>query len=274
MTSDVENITELSLYSYDITDLTGIQAFTSLEILDIYVSFYGLTSIDLSNNIQLKKLYVSQNSLTELDLSNNVLLEELYCGNPEDDVWPQNQITEIDLSNNPNIHTVFAENMSSLNWINLKNGNNNQNMTINVSITYYGMWDDPNYDPDDIYNTVCIEVDDENLAQNNQFPYLEWNISDTHVAAHFTDNAVQCSLSTQSFTQNKISIYPNPVSDILYFKTADTAIEKVMVFDLSGRKILEQNQINTISILDLQKGSYILKIFSDRGVQTEKILVK
>lgn len=47
-----------------------------------------------------------------------------------------------------------------------------------------------------------------------------------------------------------------------------------MVFDLSGRKVLEQNQVNIISVSDLQKGNYILKIFSDKGVQTEKIIVK
>src|SRR5690606_16320875 len=77
LTSDVENVTELELV-YLITDLTGIQDFTSLEILSLDHNF-ELTSIDLSNNSQLKVLNVSQNSLTELDLSNNILLEELYC---------------------------------------------------------------------------------------------------------------------------------------------------------------------------------------------------
>ncbi|MFA5557295.1 MAG: T9SS type A sorting domain-containing protein [Flavobacteriaceae bacterium] len=275
LTSDVESVTSLFIDSdiSVVSDLTGIQDFTSLEIFFIY--FYSdITELDISQNTQLKILGVSQSLLVELNLSNNILLEELYCGNPTDDVWPQNEISYIDLSNNPNIHTVFAENMSSLKWINFKNGNNNPNMTIDVSITYYGMWDDPNYDPNAIFNTVCIEVDDENLAQSNQYPYSEWDILDNHVAVHFTDNAVQCSLSTPTFAQNKISIYPNPVSDILYFETAGVTIEKVMVFDLSGRKILEQNQVNNLQVSDLQKGNYILKIVSAKGIQTEKIIVK
>ncbi|MGE4347788.1 MAG: T9SS type A sorting domain-containing protein, partial [Flavobacteriaceae bacterium] len=116
--------------------------------------------------------------------------------------------------------------------------------------------------------------DDENLAQSNQYPYSEWDILDNHVAVHFTDNAVQCSLSTPTFAQNKISIYPNPVTDMLYFETADTVIEKVIIFDLSGRKVLEQNEVNTISVSHLQKGSYLIKIFSDKGVQAKKIIVK
>ena len=203
------------------------------------------------------------------------MLEVLYIGNYDGDVRPFNMIEEIDLSSNPNLHTLNAQDMFVLKRINLKNGNNNTDMSIDIGLYPWGAEDDPNYNPDDIYNTVCIEVDDENSAQNNQSPYSEWNILDTHVAAYFTDNAVQCSLNTQFFTQNKISIYPNPVSDMLYFETADTVIEKVIIFDLSGRKVIEQNNsTDNISLSHLQKGNYLIKIFSNKGVQTEKIIVK
>jgi len=146
-------------------------------------------------------------------------------------------------------------------------------MNIKVSISYYGMWDDPDYNPYDIYNTVCIEVDDEDLALNNQYPYSEWNINKGHVAVIFTDNAEECVLSKLSFSYSNIKIYPNPVSDILYFDI-DREINKVVLFDMLGRKIIEQNNIKNISVSNLQKGSYILKLFSDKGVQTEKIVVE
>ncbi|MFA7650554.1 MAG: T9SS type A sorting domain-containing protein [Flavobacteriaceae bacterium] len=274
LTSDVENVTELEIFGYDyfeLSDLTGIQDFTSLEKLSI--TFSEITELDVSQNLQLKELDCSSNELTSLDVSSNTLLEKLYCGNYGIDVGPFNMIEEIDLSNNPNIYDFNAFDMF-LKKINLKNGNNNSNMSIDVSIFPWGM-DEPDYDPYEIKNTVCIEVDDEDLAQNNQYPYSEWNITHGgHVAVHFTDNVEACALNTQSFTQNKISIYPNPVSDMLYFETADSVIEKAIIFDLSGRKILEQNQVNTISVSDLQKGNYILKIFSDKGVQTEKVVVR
>lgn len=274
LTSDVENVTELNLYNeYGINDLAGIQDFTALEVLNLNHNL-NLTTLDVSNNLALRVLNISQNSITEVDLSYNTLLEELYCGNPTDDVWPQNEITHIDLSNNPNIHTVFAENMGhSLKWINLNNDNNNSNTTIDISIIFYGMGDDPDYDPNDIYNTVCIEVDDENLAQNNQYPYSNWDITHYHTAYIFTNDAVQCTLSTLSFSQSNIKVYPNPVSDILYFDSDNSVIEKIILFDLSGRKILEQNEVNSISVAHLQKGNYILKIFSDKGVQTEKVII-
>jgi len=237
LTSDVENVTELYIFFIDITDMTGIQDFAMLEHLYLDYNF-DLEHIDVSNNLNLKILSVSQNSLTELDLSKNTLLEELYCGNPEDDVWPQNQIAKID-----------------------------------VSIIHY-VWGDPDYDPNEIYNTICIEVDNDQVALNNEYPYSEWNIKKGgYVAVIFTDNAEECVLSKPTFSQSNIKIYPNPVSDILYFDTEQN-INKVLLFDVLGRKMIEQNNVRNISVSDLQKGSYILKLFSDKGVQTEKIVVQ
>jgi len=275
LTSDVENVTELEIFGYDyfeLSDLTGIQDFTSLEKLSI--TFSEITELDVSQNLQLKELNCGNNWLSEIDVSYNTLLEVLYIGNYDGDVGPFNMIEEIDLSSNPNLHTLNAQDMLVLKRINLKNGNNNFDMTIDIGVYPWIDWNDPDYDPYEIYNTICIEVDDADLALNNEFPYSDWIITNPHTAYIFTDDMVQCSLSTQSFAQNKISIYPNPVSDMLYFETAGVTIEKVMVFDLSGRKILEQNQVSTISVSDLQKGSYILKIFSDKGVQTEKVVVR
>ncbi len=273
LTSDIENVTELNFDPLNggipwIYDLTGIQDFVSLEKLTIKYSY--ITELDISQNLQLRELYCGSNELTSLDVSSNILLEKLYCGNYGIDVGPFNMIEEIDLSNNPNIYDIDAYDMF-IKKINLKNGNNNSNMKINVSIYPWGMYN-PDYDPNEIFSTVCIEVDDENLAQNNQYPYSEWNITHGgHVAVNFSE---ECNLNISDFTQSKIKIYPNPVTDILYFDTTGTTIEKIIVFDLSGRKIMEQNQVNTISVSGLQKGNYILKILSDKGVQTEKIIVK
>lgn len=130
------------------------------------------------------------------------------------------------------------------------------------------------YIPDQGFEQVLIdlEIDSEDLAQNNEYPYSAWNmIYEGHVAVNFSD---ECNLSILDFTHNKVRIYPYPVSDILYFDTTDTTIYKVVLFDISGRKILEQNQVNNISVSHLQKGSYILKIFSDKGVHAEKIIIK
>ncbi len=83
-----------------ISNLTGIEAFTSLTLLD--VSQNSLSSIDLSQNVALTSLNCQFNSLTCLDLSFNTAL------------------TSIDCSDN------------SLTSLNLKNGNNTSIITLNA----------------------------------------------------------------------------------------------------------------------------------------------
>lgn len=276
LTSDALDVTELNIsealpnYPYPasdyydglIHDLTGLEAFINLESLT--VSLTMVEELNVSTLANLKYLYCVDNMLTSIDVSNNPLLEYLDITSGGD-VLPMNGFTDIDLSNNPNIHTLIA--IGGISKINLNNGNNNSNMFINIIATYQET------DPDEIYGHTCIEVDNNELAQNNQYPYSEWTIYHSNMTYSYTDDVEECALSTSIFEKNEISVYPNPVSDILYFDTPET-IEKIMLFDLSGRKILEQHQVTAISVSAFQKGNYIIKLFTDKGVQTEKIIVK
>jgi len=180
------------------------------------------------------------------------------------DVFPMDMVQEIDLSNNPNIHTIRIKGVTK---INLKNGNNNENMYIfNGTTDPWGESPPPKY---------CIVVDNVEAAVNNEYPYSGWTVLPPNKKA-YTDNVENCAyaLAISLYSgDSKIKIYPNPVSDILYFDT-DQEINKVILFDMLGRKIIEQNNTKNISVSDLQKGSYILKLFSDKGVQTEKIVVE
>ncbi len=268
LTSDALAITSLTLYYVNapneyIEDLTGLEDFVNLESLTVNGTM--IEELDISTLVNLKHLVCVNNMLTSIDVSNNVLLEYLDITSGGD-VVPFNSFSEIDLSNNPNIHTLRA---SGVTKINLNNNNNNSNMFIFISCNYC-----IGYPEDFIIANVCIEIDNTTAAQNNQYPYSEWIIYHSNITYSYTDDVEACVLNVNSFKEKKISIYPNPVSDMLYFEATDTIIEKIMVFDLSGRKILEQNQVNNLQVSDLQKGNYILKIVSDKGIQTEKIIVK
>lgn len=268
LTSDALAITSLTLYYVNapneyIEDLTGLEDFVNLESLTVNGTM--IEELDISTLVNLKHLVCVDNMLTSIDVSNNVLLEYLDIKSGGD-VVPFNNFSEIDLSNNPNIHTLRA---SGVTKINLNNNNNSSNMFIFISCAYCD-----GYPEDFIIANVCIEIDNTTAAQNNQYPYSEWIIYHSNITYSYTDDVEACVLNVNSFKEKKISIYPNPVSDMLYFEATDTIIEKIMVFDLSGRKILEQNQVNNLQVSDLQKGNYILKIVSDKGIQTEKIIVK
>ncbi|HTO35279.1 MAG TPA: T9SS type A sorting domain-containing protein [Flavobacterium sp.] len=79
-------------------------------------------------------------------------------------------------------------------------------------------------------------------------------------------------LSTNHIDKSDIKIYPNPVQDILNIESQETVLS-VEVFDLLGKKILVSKD-KTIDVSKLKNGIYLLKINTENGVLTEKIMKK
>jgi Secretion system C-terminal sorting domain len=280
LTSDALLVTQLELspnsltnYPYSATDfydglihdLSGLEAFVNIERLEIHVTM--VEDLNINSLINLKYLDCVDNMLTAVHVSNNPLLEYINVTNGGD-VLPFNNIVEIDLSNNPNIKTIFA---SGVKMINLNNNNNNPNTVINVYCSF--CFDLPE---NSIVGNACIKVDNVELAQNNQAPYSSWTVNHNYISLNYADDLIQCSLSNTKFNRDKIAIYPNPVSSgIVNLQSTEETNLKVEIFDFLGRKILEKDQVkNTINISQLKKGNYLMKLMSDKGIQTEKLIVE
>lgn len=76
-----------------------------------------------------------------------------------------------------------------------------------------------------------------------------------------------------------ITLYPNPVSNKLYIQEHEGVheIEKMMLIDIVGREIINQELsigINTIDLSDIKKGHYILKVLLANGDSYSKKIVK
>lgn len=79
-TADVNTLKSLNLSGLGISDLTGIEDFAALEVLDCSGSLF--TSLNLSENSALTTLTINDNSeLTNLNLVNNTALTTLTCNN-------------------------------------------------------------------------------------------------------------------------------------------------------------------------------------------------
>jgi len=85
---DVEEITTLNVSDRNITSLTGIEYFTSLEHLSCYMN--QLTVLDLSSNLALEELYASDNLLASVNLSGLTSLTDVQLF--------YNQLTALDIS--------------------------------------------------------------------------------------------------------------------------------------------------------------------------------
>ena len=109
LTADAEAQTSLlSLSSFSISDLTGIEAFINITHLDC--SFNQLTSLDVSLNTALTGLNCYSNQLTSLDVSQNTALINLRCNS--------NQLISLDIRNGNNTNFyLFSATINSLTCI-------------------------------------------------------------------------------------------------------------------------------------------------------------
>ncbi len=93
---------------HNITDATGIEAFTSISRLTIIYN-YNLTNLNVSANSNLTYLNCRGNGITSLNISGTTALDSLYCDN--------NLITSLDASAHPNLTFLncYANDIASLN---------------------------------------------------------------------------------------------------------------------------------------------------------------
>ena len=85
-------------------------------------------------------------------------------------------------------------------------------------------------------------------------------------------------IDDQTNNNEQLSIYPNPVNDILTIDfPAYTGRDKTMIelYSITGRliKVLPiQSRLTQLNISDLAKGVYVIKVINDGGVEVRKII--
>ena len=66
-----------------------------------------------------------------------------------------------------------------------------------------------------------------------------------------------------------LKIYPNPTKDFLQLEnlpfSANTSIE---IFDMMGRLVKQTSYLSPVSISDLAKGNYLLKVHTEEGMSS------
>ena len=306
LTDEVDDITVLNVSSMQISDLTGIEDFASLErlsciynslteldvshnqnlkILGCYanqlsslilnnpvleeihayenflteidlsgspllnhldVNYNYLLNLDITQNLLLTYLRCSGNFLTEIDVSNNINLTSISCA--------QNQIVSMDISNNPNILSFSISFNPPLNFLDVRNGNNEMISTFN------------SYGTNDLQ---CILVDDASAD------YLEDWFKDDFT--HFVNNEQECEdLGIEDTFNQELIFYPNPVKNKLTIENPDLRITSIKVSDSSGKIIIQQTISKKQAEIDfsrLPNGIYFVSFEQNRKIlKTEKVI--
>ncbi|WP_456438436.1 T9SS type A sorting domain-containing protein [Psychroserpens sp.] len=302
LNSDAESTISLIISNKDISDMTGIEAFTNLEVF--YCSQNNLTSLDLTYNVNLQNLVCWQNNLTSLDLSTNTQIYNLscdennltsldisnlttlyhfYCGyNPLTtlDVSANTtlitldcngmQLTELDLSNNNDLLNLYCDNnqLTSLylddkpSLVRLSCKNNELTL---LDINNGNNTNVTLFRTNGNQDLSCIEVDNETFSTTN------WTTIDTE-----TSFSEECNfLSVEEFGLETIQMYPNPTSSYLTIKTpSQITITKIEVYSLLGKKVLiSTTGNNTLNVNQLASGIYVINITSSLGNISKKLII-
>lgn len=77
--------------------------------------------------------------------------------------------------------------------------------------------------------------------------------------------SINYSLGISQFESSAIKIFPNPSQDIITIESIANTVLRIEVFDVYGKKVLNQTAINTMNVSSLASGIYVLKIKDENG---------
>jgi len=81
-------------------------------------------------------------------------------------------------------------------------------------------------------------------------------------------NCITTSIAKNNFNTT-IHLFPNPSNNILNFSET---VESMSITDITGKKILQENNINKISIAELENGIYFIHLKSSTYFNTQKFI--
>lgn len=280
---DLSQNTALTLFGCQGNQISNLSFINNINLTEIYCSENQLTNLDISQNVSLRILECQENLLTILDLSNNSALEQLNCSinfltsletflndnliaincsrnnitslsvsqNLEltSLVCPFNNIESLDLSQNLNLVNLLSQSNNNLNYLDVRN-NNNANMAVNVTDS----------------DLTCIFVDDAGAS------YLDDWMIDPFTT--FVNNDAECdALSVPSFNEYKLVIYPNPAHEFIIVSLRSSADYTITAANGSlFKKGQLKEGLNKISMADLSTGLYFIRVTSENGIATKKII--
>lgn len=78
---------------------------------------------------------------------------------------------------------------------------------------------------------------------------------------------------TENGTDKKLILYPNPVTNQLNIVSSNSKIEKVLLYNFLGALVKSiEGDTRTIDMSALRSGSYLVKIITNQGIETQRII--
>jgi hypothetical protein len=133
---------------------------------------------------------------------------------------------------------------------------------------------------DSISLTITINVGDTTgeFTITYAFGTLDfWERNPVALISDPMDLTVTAPTNVARYLEGEISVYPNPVSDILSVNVGGITHGEIRLYDIAGRLQMERtinSKVNRFDISQYPSGPYILKVRTDQGDYTQKILLR
>jgi hypothetical protein len=75
-------------------------------------------------------------------------------------------------------------------------------------------------------------------------------------------------------SQLSLTLYPNPVHDVLTLQTDHSKVKSVTVTNVNGRKVYTAGTARTIDVKHLPDGVYVVSVtYTDNTVKSQKVVL-
>ncbi len=270
-TMNIQNNQALKTLSITNSNLTNVTVTNKPDLLLLQVNLSQLNQLEIANCPSLQFIYVQSNLLETITLTDLPSLFILNAGsNPLTSInlstltellflkLDFTNLTHLDVSALENLIQLDVRESSLLEYINLKNGNN-QNMDIS------GGGNSCNFENTTNLTEVCVDAIDSPLSNFIQ--------GQTPQAVTFS---TECVLATESFHLPKVTLYPNPSEGNVNID-APHHIVKISIFTMIGTKVGEisnQSAMTNFSVKALASGRYIVQLEDQNGTIILKGMIK
>lgn len=137
--------------------------------------------------------------------------------------------------------------------------------------------------PEDFTTLIFSET-----GASNNFVQRGWNLADfggqtIYIAFHnisaaggdvilFDDIYIGTGVGIEDVDNVNVSVYPNPANDVLNIE--GEGIQKVELMDVNGRTVMTTANAGSLNISTLAMGVYVVRVITNNGISTQKIVKK
>ena len=140
---------------------------------------------------------------------------------------------------------------------------------------------DLNFPSDGCYRLEVLDSYGDGMAYNGVVGYVKIFAADGTTqlfnasGSSFTDKLVVMisvgAVDINDATYQDMVVFPNPATDKININS-ESNIQMVELYNLQGQRVFAKNgNVNSISVSDLAKGMYIMKVTTEQGVSSYKI---